>query len=212
MTLELFWLILMKTVARQIVKGQVSVIANKLVSTGKQHKARRCCMFSQPANTDLLTLSIHSEVGHTVIVYCITFKLIVFLGHCHSLLIPFGLPGHMEANFISAFQVSGLVFVFPTYWSSQCWIPPLLSTSLLFLRSSLSWINIHCAFCTCEADGNVFPHVWVDVTQECSSRFSCTSCPLKSLFAKNAAGFSWEARSLVLKASPYFFSFGLPQQ
>lgn len=106
----------------------------------------------------------------------------------------------MEANFISDFQVTGLMLVFPTCPLVFLVLDP---TSLLFLRSSLSWINIHCAFCTCEADGDVFPHVWVDVTQECSSRFSCTSCPLKSLFVKNV-GFSWEARRLVLKASPIF--------
>lgn len=82
-------------------------------------------------------------------------------------------------------------------------LPPSLPPFPLPSPSPLSWIKIQCAFCTCEAGGNVFPHVWVDVTQECSLRFSCTSCPLKRLSVKNA-GVSWEARRLALRGRPYF--------
>lgn len=58
LTLELFWLILLKMVARATVKGQVSVITNERLSTGKQYKPRRLCAFSQLVNADLLALPI----------------------------------------------------------------------------------------------------------------------------------------------------------
>lgn len=58
LNLELFWLILMKMVARATVKDQASVITNERLSIGRQYKARCLCTFSQPVNADLLALPI----------------------------------------------------------------------------------------------------------------------------------------------------------
>lgn len=107
----------------------------------------------------------------------------------------------MEANCVSAFQVSWhLVFPHTTHGSSS-----LPSFPLPFSSSFLFYFRLkknQCAFCTCEAGRNVFPHVWVDVTPGRSLRFSCTSCSLKSSFVKNAGNVSWEARRL--KSQPLF--------
>lgn len=77
----------------------------------------------------------------------------------------------MEANCASAFQVKVLAFGFPALPSRP---PMALPPSLPFHFPSLPPFSsipdlkkkFQCAFCTCEAGGNVFPHVWVDVTQD----------------------------------------------